>query len=243
MASRSLPGLGLIGFFGRGTNNWDTDVDANWRKISALTQLVVESTTAALPGAPANGYVTINPANQRVTVRDNGAWVEFVPSNGWRAYVKDVGLKATYESGAWVLEEPATVVGDHAASLALKVKVVDITLTGKKVASAVGAVPDGSLIVGLQARTLVAVTGSTGVYLDIGAADTWGYGYSGDFAPLGVAAGSTRAFCAPFGPAYAQFGALAVNACVIDNAADTFTAGKIRVAVYYIATTPLDALP
>lgn len=243
MASRSLPGLGLIGFFGRGANNWDTDVDANWRKISGLTQLVVESTTAALPGAPANGYVTINPANQRVTVRDNGAWVEFIPSEGWRAYAKDVGLKATFKSGAWVLEEPATVVGDHAASLALKVKVVDITLTGKKVASAVGAVPDGSLIVGLQARTLEAVTGSTGVYLDIGAADTWGYGYSGDFAPLGVAVGNTRSFCAPFGPAYAQFGALAVNACVIDNAADTFTAGKIRVAVYYIATTPLDALP
>lgn len=243
MPSRSLPGLGLIGFFGRGANNWDTDVDANWRKLSGLVQLVVESTTAALPGSPANGYVSINPANQRVTVRDNGAWVEFTPSEGWRAYAKDVGLEAIYQSGAWVLQQPATVVGDHAAALALKVKVVDITLTGKKVASAVGAVPDGSLIVGLQARTLVAVTGSTGVYLDIGAADTWGYGYSGDFAPLGVAAGSTRAFCAPFNPVYAQFGALAVNACVIDNATETFTAGKIRVAVYYIATTPLDALP
>lgn len=243
MASRALPGLGLIGFFGRGNNNWDQDVDANWLKLSSAVQLVVESITAALPASPANGVVTVNPANKRVSVRDNGAWVEFVPSEGWVAYVKDVGRSAHYKSGAWVLDAQATFVGAHTASLSLQVAVVDIDLAGVKVASAAGAVPDGSLIVGLQARTLEAVTGSTGVYLDIGAAGTWGHGFSGDFSPLGTAVGSVRPFCAPFSPPYAQFGALAVNACVIDNTNDTFTAGKIRVAVYYIATTPLDALP
>lgn len=239
--ARALPGIGLVGFFGRGAANWDTEMDANLRALSALTQPVVASVTAALPAAPADGVVTVNPASGAINVRDAGAWVVIAAKAGWRVFVTDQGRMATFVAGAWVLDNPAgAAVGLHGASMTMRVKTVDVTTATGKVASLANAVPNGSMIVGLAARTMTTVTGTTGVYLDIGAAGTWGNGFSG-VSGLGVAAGSVRDFCAPYSPPYVQYGPLALNVCVLDNAAHTFTGGKVRVSIYYLETVGPDA--
>ena len=49
MAERTLPGLGLTGFWDLGANNWKGGMDLNLRKLSLLVQLSVLSMTTALP--------------------------------------------------------------------------------------------------------------------------------------------------------------------------------------------------
>lgn len=62
MAARTLPGLGLTGFWPYRSSGWNVGMDNNLRLISALTCLVVDSITAALPGSPADGVITVDPA-------------------------------------------------------------------------------------------------------------------------------------------------------------------------------------
>lgn len=107
MASRTLPGLGLNGFWNLG-ESWKNGGDENWLKISVMAQLVVESVTAALPTSPSNGVVHIVPTSDatnkgKVAVRDNGAWVYFQPPIGAQAWVKDTNKRMRYDStGTWV---------------------------------------------------------------------------------------------------------------------------------------------
>jgi len=105
MASRTLPGLGLTGFWNEG-DPWKTGGDQNWLKLSAVTQLAVKSATTSLPGTPADGDIYIVPeadANgNSIAVRDNGAWAYLTPKVGWLAHVEDTSLWLEYDGSAWV---------------------------------------------------------------------------------------------------------------------------------------------
>ena len=106
MVSRVLPGMGLNGFWNRG-DDWKEGGDANWLKISVLSQLVVESVSVALPSSPANGVVHVVPQSDatnkgKVAVRDAGAWVYLSPPVGAYAWVKDVNKRMRFAGDAWV---------------------------------------------------------------------------------------------------------------------------------------------
>jgi hypothetical protein len=106
MPSRTLPGIGLQGFWNSG-EAWKQGGDLNWLAISALTQLVVESATAALPSSPPDGVIYIVPHSDttnpdKIAVRDNGAWVYFPPKAGWKAFVKDAVTTLRYSGLGWV---------------------------------------------------------------------------------------------------------------------------------------------
>lgn len=105
---RALPGLGLFAFWTPGSNGWELQNDQNMRKLSALVQTSVISSTTALPAAPVNGDMYLVPsgaaanANQ-LAVRDNGAWVYFVPTEGMRAYIRDTDKAVTFNGVAWAV--------------------------------------------------------------------------------------------------------------------------------------------
>lgn len=106
MPSRALPGLGLNGFWALGESGWKTGADQNWLALSSLVQLSVISRTTALPGSPSNGDIYLVPSGagsdpNKVAVRDNGAWVYLSPSEGWRAWVKDVDELVVFNGSAW----------------------------------------------------------------------------------------------------------------------------------------------
>lgn len=105
MTERTLPGIGLTGFWDQGAP-WKVGGDQNWLRSSVLTQLAVESATTSLPASPLNGVIYIVPvgdpnANQ-VAARDNGAWVYMPPSEGWTAYVRDTGVLMNFDGTDWV---------------------------------------------------------------------------------------------------------------------------------------------
>ena len=106
MAKRTLPGLGLTGFWPAGTNDWGDENDANLLLLSSITQCSVTSRSSALPGSPTQGMRYIvpdtDPTNpNKIAVRDDGAWVYITPSTGWLVWITDVADYFKYNGAGW----------------------------------------------------------------------------------------------------------------------------------------------
>ncbi len=101
---RTLPGLGLTGFWDLGSDGWKNANDVNLRVLSAVAQLSVISMTTSLPTG-SNGDIYIIPDGDtdefKVAVKDNGAWVLLTPQEGWRAWVKDTNRNVVFDGSVW----------------------------------------------------------------------------------------------------------------------------------------------
>jgi len=116
MPSRTLPGIGLNGFWALGESGWKPGVDTNWLTLSALTQLSVVSRTTVLPVSPTDGDIYIVRSDaaaepNKVAVRDNGAWVYLTPQEGWRAWVRDTDELVVFDGTSWVVSGGGLVDG------------------------------------------------------------------------------------------------------------------------------------
>lgn len=103
---RTLPGLGLYGFWTPGSDGWDAQMDGNLRQLSALTQLSVLDRVASVPGSPSDGdiYLMTSGGNANdIALRDNGAWVYLTPQEGWKCYVRDEDTIYIWTGSAWAL--------------------------------------------------------------------------------------------------------------------------------------------
>lgn len=103
---RTLPGLGLRGFYTPGTAGYGTPLSEDLRLLSAVSQLAVSSRTTAI-SALADGTILIartddatNP--NKVAIRDNGAWVYYTPHEGMMAYVRDEDIYVRWTGSEWV---------------------------------------------------------------------------------------------------------------------------------------------
>ena len=104
MTARTLPGLGLTGFWDQGYTGWKDANDVNLLTLSAIAQLAVLSKTTALPGSPTDGMIYIVPSGgnaNKVAVRDNAGWVYLTPQVGWRAWVVDTSSTVVWDGTAW----------------------------------------------------------------------------------------------------------------------------------------------
>lgn len=105
---RVLPGLGLKGFFGAGTDGWDGDMDSNLRILSALVQSRVISRVTTLPSSGlTNGdmyIVTSGAEAQKIAIRDDGAWVYIPVLAGFRVWDTSVNGFVYYNGTVWVAE-------------------------------------------------------------------------------------------------------------------------------------------
>lgn len=125
MASRTLPGLGLNGFWVLHEDNWNTGMDANLLLLSSLTQLSVKSRVTVLPGSPTNGDIYIVPSGgnaNKIAIRDNSLWTYITPLEGWRAWVQDEDLIVSYSGSAWILSTGTPSFSAPEASKFLRVK-------------------------------------------------------------------------------------------------------------------------
>ncbi len=109
---RTLPGLGLTGFWDLGDNTFKSGMDTNLRLLSALVQPQVLSVLAAEPGSPTDGDIHLasavwgGAAIHDIVIRDNGAWVSITPQEGWSVYNRATDERLTFDGTAWNL--PAT---------------------------------------------------------------------------------------------------------------------------------------
>lgn len=111
MASRTLPGLALKGFWLLGEDNYKDEMDLNLLKLSVLVDGGVIDKVDTLPGAPSNGNVyvldeTAGGGNaNKIAVRDNGAWVYFAPNEGWMTYNRTADEFLVFNGTEWEVME------------------------------------------------------------------------------------------------------------------------------------------
>lgn len=121
MASRTLPGLGLEGFWNLG-DPYKTGMDTNLQRLSTLVQAGAISKDTALPGSPSAGDIYIVPSAAGSNANDiaifdgtagSEAWVYITPAVGWRVYVADLGYDVRFTDTGWVqVAEGGTGGGD-----------------------------------------------------------------------------------------------------------------------------------
>ncbi len=112
------------------------------------------------------------------------------------------------------------------------IQTAEVLLNAGKVVSPNITAPQGSLVMGVAVDVITTIAGTASLNVDFGAAGTWGNGFTTS-APIAKTAGTQR-FVSPYAVVPVQFGAVRLNLSVADNSADTFTAGKVRVAVYML---------
>lgn len=106
MPARTLPNLGLQGFFDLGEDGWKDEMDLNLLKLSVLAQGGVIDKVAALPGSPTNGDIylldetAVANANA-IAIRDAGAWVYVTPSEGWLLYNRTANYFERFDGTVW----------------------------------------------------------------------------------------------------------------------------------------------
>jgi len=107
MAERTLPGLGLTGFWDLGADGWKDANDVNLRLLSALVQPRALDHVGTTPGSPTDGDIylfTAAHATQpnKIAIRDDGAWVHVTPASGWLVYDVAAGFYRKFSGSAWI---------------------------------------------------------------------------------------------------------------------------------------------
>ena len=197
--------------------------------LDALVQLTVESRTlAAPPGSPAEGACYIPAAGAtgawsgwdgQIAVY-SGGWLRIVPLSGLKAWVKTERLTITFEDGVWRDGIALTASGGR---VTLRAKEEELTLAGAFVETADAAfIPDRAIVLGVAARTTLAVTGATSYAVGISGEAT----KFGDL--LGIALGSTNV--GVIGPT-AFYADTKVR---VSANGGSFTGGKVRLVCYFL---------
>jgi len=198
--------------------------------LDCLTQLAVESRTlAAPPGSAADGtcYIPATGASGAWTGFDNqlalysgGGWLRIAPVSGLKAWLKDERLTLTYEDGVW---RDGIALTAHGGRVNLRAKEEELTLSGAFVETADAAfIPDRAIVLGVAARTTLAITGATSYGVGTAANTT----QFGDL--LGAALGSTN--IGVIGP----LGIYADTKVRVTANGGAFTGGKVRLVAYFL---------
>lgn len=106
MASRTLPGVGLVAGYNSGEDGWGAAMNQNMILMSALTQLTAINLVTELPMFPSDGeiYLLSNTAAANPTmiaIRDDGIWRYVQPKIGWTAWATVPGIAYRFQSGNW----------------------------------------------------------------------------------------------------------------------------------------------
>lgn len=110
MAERTLPGLGLTGFWDLGQSGWKDGMDANLRVLSVLARQWAKSRVTSLPAPGTLGDVYLVPSGagehaNKIAVWDGAsgaeAWVYLLPLKGMVFRVDDEGARYEWNGAAW----------------------------------------------------------------------------------------------------------------------------------------------
>jgi hypothetical protein len=198
--------------------------------LDCLVQLAVESRMLAVPpGSPAEGASFIPAAGAsgawsgwdgQLALYSGGGWQRIVPVSGLKAWVKSERLTLTYEDGVW---RDGVALTAHGGRVTLRAREEELALSGAYVETADAAfIPNRGIVLGVASRTTLAIAGATSYAVGVA-------GESNKFGDLlGVALDSTNV--GVIGPTafYAD-----TRVRVTGNGG-SFTAGKVRLVVYFL---------
>ncbi len=106
MASRTLPNVGLKGFWNLGEDGWEDEMDRNLLLISVLAQGGAISKVSATPGSPTDGDVHIfdethGTQPNKIAIRDASGWIYVTPQEGWLVYNRAANYFEKFDGTVW----------------------------------------------------------------------------------------------------------------------------------------------
>lgn len=109
---RILPGLGLRAYWTPGSDGYNSTLDPDLRKLSALVHGAVISRTTEVPVSLPDGAIYIVPSTatgdpNKIVLREAGETITYNPLRGMRLFVTDEGAFAYYNGSSWVPEAEA----------------------------------------------------------------------------------------------------------------------------------------
>ena len=117
MASRTLPGIGLKGYWTLGEDGWKDENDTNLLTLSVLTRGRALDHVSTTPASPTDGQIYLFSSTHptqanKIAVRDNGAWFYITPQSGWEMYDVAASAMRRFNGTQW-----STVGGSSSAEL------------------------------------------------------------------------------------------------------------------------------
>lgn len=113
MPASTGPNLGLKHGWSNLENGWGPDMNANLKRLDALTQLAVKDKDLnSAPGSPVAGdrYIVGNSPTgawsgqaKAVAVWMDAAWTFYPPKVGWQAWVEDESVFYVFNGIIWAL--------------------------------------------------------------------------------------------------------------------------------------------
>jgi hypothetical protein len=192
---------------------------------ATLGGIVASATTTIAPGSPVEGEAYIVPAGASgfgaaaagdIAIWSGGAWAVSPPFFGRRTLALDTGIRYVF-AGSFGWREGDTAGLLSGATLGLAIREATLTLTGASV-TATGLLPARAIVLGVAAKTTVAITGASSY--NVGdAGDGARYGGS-----LGIALGSNN--IGVVGP----FATYAAGDVIVARNGSNFTGGQVRLA-------------
>ena len=122
---RTLPGLGLTGYWDLGDNTYKDGMDANLRTLSALVQPFILSVEATAPGSPTDGDIHIasgiwgGGAANDIMLYDNAGWVPITPTEGFTVFNRATDKPMLFDGTDWINPNDARIVTDATTSFDL----------------------------------------------------------------------------------------------------------------------------
>jgi hypothetical protein len=198
--------------------------------LDCFTQLTAESRSlTAPPGSSTDGacYIPATGAtgtwsgwDSQLALFSGGGWLRLAPVPGLKAWVRDERLTLTYEDGIW---RDGIALTANGGRVTLRAKEEDVPLTGAYVETTDAAfIPNRAIVLGVASRTTSAITGATSYGVGTASNST----QFGDL--LGIAAGATN--IGIVGPT----GIYADTRVRVTANGGSFTAGKVRLVVYFL---------
>ncbi len=197
-------------------------------RIDCVVSGTVLSRSESVPTSPEDGDCSIVPdgAGGAWAGRDgeiacflNGGWDFIQPWNGMQIWVSDEAMFAVFV-GRWVAG--ATALSPGGAATFSLIAEFDHELAAGPVSSIAAAIPDKAVVLGVSARVLTEITGTTSWRLGVtGSDDRYGSGFGA--AQGAFAEGVTGSPLAYYGP----------TDLIISAEGGAFSAGSIRVAIHY----------
>lgn len=153
-------------------------VNEAFTRLDALTQMTLSSRSQVVPpGAPGEGAAYAVPAGAtdlwsgqdgQVAIFANGGWVFLAPRIGWRAWVEDEGVSATFDGADWVVG--AASISPNGAGFGMRVIEIDHGIGAGATSDTVPVIPAQSVVFGVTGLVLADITGT---------ATSWRLGISG----------------------------------------------------------------
>lgn len=126
MPSRTLPGIGLKGFWTLGEDGWKAENDTNLLTLSALVVGRALDHVSTTPASPTDGQIYLFSSTHatqanKIAIRDNGAWVHLTPQSGWQMYDVTAAAIRRFSGTQW------TIVAGSTTSQAFQITLSDMT--------------------------------------------------------------------------------------------------------------------